>query len=303
MLNLWYAPIYTSGLSPEARFPRDRYRLVRAGLDDVLQSGGLQFHQPGMIPWEEIELAHCPAYVERVREDALSEKEIRRIGLKPWTLFMTERTRMLTQGTIAATRHVLQHGGFAGNLGGGTHHSYREFGSGYCIFNDLAIAALIALRESAVAQVLILDLDVHQGDGTAAIFADRTESVRTVSFHCQANFPFRKTTSDLDVPLPVDTSDEDYLERLATVLEQEADRFEPGLILYQAGVDVLGTDRLGKLALTREGVARRNHMVFQFARDLGVPLVITMGGGYGQPIETSVAAHVDLFRAASQIGT
>lgn len=299
MLHLWYAPIYTGGLSPEARFPRERYRLVRAGLENLHLAGAVRFREPGFIEKEVIDLAHCPEYSRRFYDGELSEKEIRRIGLKPWTVYMVERTRMLTEGTVAATRHVLEHGGMAGNLAGGTHHAYRNFGSGYCIFNDLAIAALVAIRYHGIRQVLILDLDVHQGDGTAAIFEPRAEEVRTVSFHCEANFPFRKMRSDVDVALPEGMGDAAYLERLAGFLDAEAERFEPELILYQAGVDVLATDRLGKLAISRAGVAKRNELVFEFARRFGVPLVVTMGGGYGVPIETSCAAHVDLFSAAA----
>lgn len=297
MFPLWYAPIYTDGLSPEARFPRDRYRMVRAGLER--EASNIVFHEPERITQAELELAHCPDYTQRFLDGALREKEIRRIGLKPWTEDMVERTLMLTEGTIAATRHVLAHGGFAGNIGGGTHHGYYDFGSGYCIFNDLAIAAMIALRDYGVGRVLILDLDVHQGDGTAAIFSERQDPIRTVSFHCAKNFPFRKTQSDLDVSLPPGTTDEQYLEHLATFLEEEPARFEPDLILYQAGVDILATDRLGKFVMTRSGAAQRNDMVFAFARQRNLPLVVTMGGGYGQPIDTSVAAHVDLFRSAA----
>jgi len=300
MLHLWYAPIYTGGLSPDARFPRERYRLVRAGLEELHLAEKIRFHEPGFIGEAEIDLAHCPEYRRRFFEGELSEKEVRRIGLRPWTVYMVERTRMLTEATVAATRQVLENGGVAGNIAGGTHHAYRDFGSGYCIFNDLAIAALIAIRDHGIRRVLILDLDVHQGDGTAAIFEPRPEAVRTVSFHCTKNFPFRKMRSDVDIELPPGMGDEPYLERLSEFLAAKAKRFEPELILYQAGVDVLATDRLGKLTMTQAGVAQRNQLVFDFARSFGVPLVVTMGGGYGVPIETSCAAHVDLFSAAAE---
>lgn len=301
MLHLWYSTIYTEGLSPEARFPRDRYRLVREGLEDYGKNGHVFFHEPTCIDAAMFELAHCPLYTKRFLKGQLDEQEIRRIGLKPWTEWMVERTRMLTNGTVEATRHVLNKRGYhcAGNIGGGTHHAYYDFGSGYCIFNDLAIAARMAQQEFDVQSVLILDLDVHQGDGTAAIFAD-DPSVRTVSLHCQENFPFRKMTSDLDMALPKGVEDQAYLAQLQTVLAREPAHFIPELILYQAGVDPLATDRLGHLNLTPDGISKRNQMVFNFAQELQVPLVITMGGGYGEPIQTSSEAHIELFKMAAK---
>ncbi len=295
MLHLWYSSIYTEGLSPEARFPRDRYRLVRAGLEATRREGLVFFHEPDVISLDDIRLAHASGYVDRFVAGGLEDKEIRRIGLKPWTPLMVERTRILTHGTVLATRQVLEHGGIAGNVGGGTHHSYYDFGSGYCIFNDLAIAARVAQRDYDVGKILVLDLDVHQGDGTAAIF-ERDPTVRTVSVHCQENFPFRKMNSDVDVPIAKGTGDGAYLTNVERVIREQVEPWGPELILYQAGVDVLKTDRLGHLELTPAGVARRNELVFEMRRRLGdIPMVVTMGGGYGEPLETSCRAHVELF--------
>ncbi|MEO0415121.1 MAG: histone deacetylase [Verrucomicrobiota bacterium] len=293
MLPLWYSPIYTDGLHPDARFPRDRYRLVREGLENHPE---IAFHEPDELPMEFFQLAHCPRYVERFFSQRLDEREVRRIGLKPWTDQIERRTRILTNGTVEATRHVLSNGGFAANMGGGTHHAYYDFGSGYCIFNDLAISARMAQRDFGVDRVLILDLDVHQGDGTAAIF-ENDSTVRTVSFHCAENFPFRKMESDLDIALTKGTSDHEYLQALDHFLTREA---IPDLLLFQAGVDGLSTDRLGHLELSPEGMKHRNQVIFDFAAEHEIPTVTTMGGGYGEPISTSVAAHVTLFEQAAE---
>lgn len=298
MTLLWYSPIYTWGIDPRARFPRERYRLVREGLEEAGRAGLIGFREPEGLAVEDLMLAHDPGYAQAFLAGSLDPQVVRRIGLQPWTGAMVSRTLILTGGTVHATRQVLSNGGVSGNIGGGTHHAYRDFGSGYCIFNDLAVAARVAQRDHGVGRVLILDLDVHQGDGTAAIFED-DPSVRTVSFHCGKNFPFRKTTSDLDLSLAPGTGDEDYLNLLERCLEREMNAFQPEFVFFQAGVDGLATDRLGFLDLTRRGLQRRNQLVFDFARQHGLPLVITMGGGYGDPIETSVRAHLDLFLQAA----
>jgi acetoin utilization deacetylase AcuC-like enzyme len=192
---------------------------------------------------------------------------------------------------------VLSQGGFAGNMAGGTHHSFYAHGSGYCVFNDLAICALHALSSPSINRVLILDLDVHQGDGTASILAN-CEQAMTVSLHCGKNFPFRKQASDIDVELPVNARDIEYLTTLDELLAGiQFETFD--LLLYQAGVDALVTDRLGKLAITRNGLDKRNKKVLQKAFDHRVPTVIFMGGGYAEPITDSVDAFVDLFTAAA----
>ncbi len=297
MFKLWHHPIYTDGLSPEAHFPRERYRLAA----DVLQQNSeIVFETPSRIEPDDLLLAHDRDFRDAFLSGDLPEEKVRRIGLKPWSEEIVERTLILTNGTVSAARHVLEVGGSAkaGNLGGGTHHAYYDFGSGYCIFNDLAIAARVAQRDFGVETVLILDLDVHQGDGTAAIFAN-DPTVRTVSFHCRENFPFRKMKSDLDVEFSKGTGDAEYLSTLAAFLEREAALFRPDLILYQAGVDTLKTDRLGHLELTRDGLQTRNQLVFDFVESAQVPCVITMGGGYGVPIETSVDAFGDLFSQAA----
>ncbi|MEO0445487.1 MAG: histone deacetylase [Verrucomicrobiota bacterium] len=302
MLHLWHSSIYTEGLSPDARFPRDRYQLVR---DEISSHAPIQFHEPSEeLSLESIYAVHAPDYVDRFLNGRLTADETKRIGLRPWTTSMVQRTRILTHGTVLATLHALDHGGVSGNLGGGTHHAYHDFGSGYCIWNDLAIAARVAQRSRQCEHILILDLDVHQGDGTAAIF-EQDSRVRTVSFHCDKNFPCRKMRSDHDEPFPKGTKDWAYLGVLGRFLEEEKQRKpRPDLILFQGGVDGLTTDRLGLLDLTPGGLRLRNALVFEFAASLGCPLVITMGGGYGEPLSTSISAHGDLFlQAASHVSS
>ncbi|MDF1656060.1 MAG: histone deacetylase [Verrucomicrobiales bacterium] len=298
MFPLWYSPIYTEGLDPEARFPRERYRLVMESLSEDVREGRLRFREAERMDPEDLYLVHDHAYVRDFLNGTLDDSMVRRIGLRPWTEAIVERTLILTGGTIEATRQAVSESGFAGNLGGGTHHAYRDFGSGYCIFNDLAVAAKVAQRDFGIRRVVILDLDVHQGDGTAAIF-ENDSSVTTVSFHCGKNFPFRKMKSDYDMSLDEGIGDSEYLDGVERFVSRELAPMEFDLLFFQGGVDALETDRLGHLSLSREGMMRRNELVLDFARAKGIPLVITMGGGYGEPIETSVAAHADLFRQAS----
>ena len=299
MLSLWHSPIYTDGLDPSVRFPRERYDLVRSSLLSAESEGSIVFRTPERL--DDLDLlyrVHDKAYVDRFLSGSLGEDELRRIGLRPWTDRMVERTLILTNGTIEATRQAVANRSIAGNLGGGTHHAYHDFGSGYCIVNDLAISARVAQHELGVGRVLVLDLDVHQGDGTASIFED-DPSVYTASFHCEANFPARKMESDFDLPLPKGTTDALFVSDLRRFLDDHFRKFSPDLVFYQAGVDGLGTDRLGHFSLSREGLRERNEMVFEAARAMQIPLVVTMGGGYSEPIDRSVEAHTDLFLQAA----
>ncbi|MCH6255678.1 histone deacetylase [Puniceicoccaceae bacterium K14] len=295
MLSLFYHRIYTDGLSPNASFPRDRYRLLEKRLKD---QPNIDLLRPRRAEKEEITSVHDSEYVNDFLKGTLSEKAIRRIGLRPWTSEIVERTLRVTGGSLQATEHALKNRTIAGNMAGGTHHAYRDFGSGYCIFNDVAICALAALQRPEVNRVLSLDLDVHQGDGTASILSDE-QRVFTCSIHSKSNFPFRKQTSDLDVPLDDEIGDEAYLEYLdETLNEIQPENFD--LILFQAGVDSLRSDALGKLALSREGLQTRNQRVFQYHKNHGIPLVIFMGGGYAKPIHDSIDAFEDLFTAAAE---
>ena len=298
---LYFHEIYSSGLDRTARFPVDRYQLLAKKLSDSDEKKLLSWHTPRLANQQEIQLVHEKDYVERFFNHQLTEKEIRRIGLRPWKEAIVERTLRLTGGALQALEQVLFYGHtMAGNMAGGTHHAFRKEGAGYCIFNDLAICAEQALLNSAVEKILILDLDVHQGDGTAKIF-EGDERVFTVSLHGKNNFPFRKQTSDWDVEFDNDTGDEEYLTVLDDVLSKLSNQaFD--LVFFQAGVDALDSDALGLLNLSREGLGKRNQRVFAWREQMELPMVIFMGGGYAKPIDDTVDAFTDLFmEAASRI--
>jgi acetoin utilization deacetylase AcuC-like enzyme len=254
--------------------------------------------QPRRALPEEILRAHQGSYVDQFLTGSLPPEAIRRIGLRPWTPSIVERTLRITGGSLQALEEALRTRTISGNMAGGTHHAYYDCGSGYCIFNDLAICALTALQTPNIRKVLILDLDVHQGDGSAAILAGQPD-IFTCSIHCESNFPFRKQQSDLDVHLADDTDDHYYLHCLDRTLEKIRPQ-DYDLILFQAGVDTLRADALGKLALSRTGLKQRNQRVFAYHQTYGIPIVIFMGGGYAQPIEASVDAFEDLFTAAAK---
>ena len=297
LFGMWYHPLYTDGIHPEARFPRDRYQRLLDRFETTGASQAMHITQPQPIDTSLLLLAHDADYVDRFLAGELSEKEEKRIGLTPWTPAMIERTLVLMGGAVEATEHAVQTGGFSGNMAGGTHHAHRDFGSGYCVFNDLAVCALHALEHLGVERVAIVDLDVHQGDGTATMLADEPRAC-TISVHCSTNFPFRKSVSDHDLPVPPESGDDVYLNTVREALDL-CEAFAPDLILYQAGVDGLEADALGKLNVSREGMRQRNHLVFETAEALEVPLVVFMGGGYAKPIDASLDAFYDLFTEAA----
>ena len=295
--NLWYHPLYTDGIHVEARFPRERYQILLNRLKDSEQFHMFAIREPRQISKDSLLLAHDATYVEEFLEQKLSEKEMRRIGLTPWTPKMIERTLCLTGGALEATIHAVNHGGITGNMAGGTHHAHRDFGSGYCSFNDLAISAMYAIEKLGIKRVAILDLDVHQGDGTATILSNEART-RTISVHCSTNFPFRKSVSDFDLPVEPEAGDELFMEKVREAVELCVD-FQPELVLYQAGVDGLEQDHLGKLCVSRKGMQERNQYVFEKMLKNRIPTVIFMGGGYSKPIEHSLDSFYDLFIDAS----
>ena len=297
LFGMWYHPLYTDGIHPEARFPRDRYQRLLDRFETTGARQAMHITQPQPVDTSLLLLAHDADYVDRFLAGELSDKEEKRIGLTPWTPAMIERTLVLMGGAVEATEHAVQTGGFSGNMAGGTHHAHRNFGSGYCVFNDLAVCALHALEHLGVERVAIVDLDVHQGDGTATMLADEPRAC-TISVHCSTNFPFRKSVSDHDLPVPPESGDAVYLNTVREALDL-CEAFEPELILYQAGVDGLEADALGRLNVSREGMRQRNHLVFETAEALGVPLVVFMGGGYAKPIDASLDAFYDLFTDAA----
>ena len=296
-LPIWYHSIYTDGIHPDARFPRDRYTKLVEKLLYSKFAPNIDIRTPEKISRQNLLLAHDENYVDKFLNGELDEKQIKRIGLTPWTPEIIPRTLTLMGGAVSALEYVIENGGIAANLAGGTHHAHREFGSGYCIFNDLAVCAIMALENINFNRIAILDLDVHQGDGTATIFED-LESVLTISVHCSKNFPFRKTHSDFDLELEPGTEDEEYLEVVKKAI-QITTNFNPDLILFQAGVDGLKSDALGKLNITREGMRKRNNLVFEMIKKESLPTVIFMGGGYSKPISDTIDAFYDLFTDAS----
>jgi len=243
----------------------------------------------------ELLLAHDERYIQRVRDGALSAAEQRAIGF-PWSLAMVERSRRSVGATLAACAAAIADG-VAVNLAGGTHHAQRDRGQGYCVFNDVAIAARALGRADDAAQVAIIDLDVHQGDGTASILGTDAR-VFTLSLHGIRNYPARKIDGDLDVGLPDASGDDDYLAALDDALARMLECFAPSFIVYLSGADAHEGDRLGRLRLTYAGLAARDRRVFDLAAELRVPIAVTMGGGYGHDVETTVQVHFNTVAAA-----
>jgi acetoin utilization deacetylase AcuC-like enzyme len=292
--RLFYTDQYAIDLPVGHRFPMPKYRMVR----DLLSADRwFEFAVAPLASPELVELAHDPEYVRRFLAGTLSAQEIRRIGF-PWSGQLVRRTMASVGGTLSAMEEALTTG-WGGTLAGGTHHAFRGEGSGFCVFNDIAVA-IQSLRLSGRAnRVAVIDLDVHQGDGTAQIFAD-DPSVLTFSMHCETNFPFHKQQSKIDVSLSEGTGDEEYLDQLQLVLPKVFE-FRPEIVFYQSGVDGLYADALGKLKLTHEGLKQRDRSVMTAVRAEGVPLVVTLGGGYAKPIELTAEAHANTFRVAADI--
>lgn len=245
-------------------------------------------------------MAHTPEYIASVASGCISAAAMREIGF-PWTARMAERARRSVGGTVEAVRAAMR-GGIAANLAGGTHHAYAGKGSGFCVFNDVAVASRVAQAEWGrnhrwPLQVALIDLDVHQGNGTAHIF-QRDSSVFTLSLHGDKNFPFRKEASDLDVALPDGCGDSEYMEALDLALAQLADRFAPGLVIYLAGADPFIGDRLGRLALSADGLEARDRRVFDWCFARAIPLAFVMAGGYGTRIEDTVQIQINTYRTA-----
>ncbi|GEM_PF-51910 len=297
-MPVWFHELYTGGIHPDARFPRDRYNRIAHRLSAGEAAELVRIQTAPMASRDDILLAHDARYVDRFLCGSMDPKERRRIGLRPWTPSLIPRTLRLMGGAIAALNHVSQYGGLAANMAGGTHHAHRDFGSGYCVFNDLAVCAKLATQRLGFQRVVILDLDVHQGDGTATILEDDSQAL-TVSVHCGENFPFRKAVSDHDLVVGAGTGDEAYLAVVAESIEI-AMGFGPELLLFQGGVDGLETDALGRLALSRLALQQRNRSVYEAAVAAGVPCVVFMGGGYSNPIGPTVDAFTDLFIDAAR---
>ena len=297
-LPIVYHPDYVAPLPEGHRFPMPKFKL----LHDLLLADNIvkpeQVYLPELPSTKIIELVHTSDYVRGYCEGSLDTKAQRRIGL-PWSSALAKRTRIAVGGTILTAKLALKYG-CACNTAGGTHHAFPSYGSGFCIFNDLAIAARAIQQEGLVNKILIVDLDVHQGDGTAWIFQN-DESVFTFSMHCEANFPGRKQTSDLDIPLPVGLDDDGYLQILAKHLPDLLAEVKPDLVLFDAGVDTHVSDRLGKLALSDRGIYRRERLVLSTCLAGGYPVATVIGGGYSKNIQELVYRHSLINRAATEV--
>jgi acetoin utilization deacetylase AcuC-like enzyme len=295
-VRLFYADHYVLPLPAGHRFPMEKYARLRERVVSENVAAPDQLRAPPAASEEQLCRAHHPRYVRRVFEGDLTPAEIRRIGF-PWSPEMVERSRRSAGATLEACRAALEEG-VAVNLAGGTHHAFADRGEGYCVFNDSAIAARAMQEEGRVARVLVVDCDVHQGNGTASIFAD-DPTVFTFSIHGAKNFPFRKEKSDLDVDLPDGVEDEAYLSDLAPALAEAISRCRPDLAIYVSGADPYAGDRLGRLSISREGLAERDRVVFAALRGAGVPVAVTMAGGYARDIEDTVAIHLQTVRLAA----
>ncbi|MFZ3483290.1 histone deacetylase [Sphingomonas sp. 3-13AW] len=287
MIRVVHHPDYVAPAPARSTYQWNKNGLVR----DLLrqQGAGIEWHQPDPMPRNWIEAVHEHGYVGEVIELAVPPEKTRRIGF-PVTAEVAQRAQAVPGGTYLAARLALTHG-FAANTAGGSHHALADTGAGFCIFNDLAIAANRIVEEGAAARVLVVDCDVHQGDGTASLLAGRP-GLATYSIHADKNFPVRKARSTLDIGLPDGVEDEEYLATLAETLVPLVNSFAPDLILYQAGVDPFSGDRLGRLALTRQGLVRRDRWMATLARDRGIPLASALGGGYGDDAMEVSERHV-----------
>ncbi|MEB0136201.1 histone deacetylase [Actimicrobium sp. CCC2.4] len=294
-MKAFYSDHFVLPLPAGHRFPMQKYRLLRERAASV--APGISFAEAPDIGNGVLALAHHPDYIRQVSAGELSDKEQKRIGF-PWSPGMVERSRRASGATIAACRAAFEDG-VAVNLAGGTHHAHASHGEGFCVFNDAAIAARLMQAERRVRRVAIVDLDVHQGNGTAEILA-RDDSVFTLSLHGERNYPFEKAVSDLDVGLPDDVGDAAYLEALANALTTLFACFDPQLIIFLAGADPHEGDRLGRMKLTFEGLAQRDRMVLEAARQRRIPVAISMAGGYGRDIEDTIRVHLQTIAIAAQ---
>jgi acetoin utilization deacetylase AcuC-like enzyme len=291
--RLFYTDTYELPLPPGHRFPIEKYRMLREMLE---ADGDFSLYPAPLADLATIERIHDPDYVRAFVAGTLGDAVMRRIGF-PWSEGLVKRTLASVGSTLAATQQALDCR-WGGTLAGGTHHAFRAEGSGFCVFNDIAVAIAWLRAERGISRAAVVDLDVHQGDGTAQIFSD-DENVLTLSVHCKNNFPLRKQKSRIDVELDAGISDVAYLNALADVLPEVVE-FRPEIIFYQSGVDGLAEDRLGKLELTLAGLRERDRRVMTMAEKSGAPLVITLGGGYAEPIRLTAEAHANTFRTARE---
>ncbi len=297
-MKLFHTDLFVLPLPDGHRFPMQRYRLLRERLEQSRLFAEDRMCIPPAATDEQLRLVHTDDWVERVSSGRLTDVEQRRIGF-PWSPEMAERSRRSTGATIAAATCALTDG-VAANLAGGTHHSFPVRGAGYCVFNDVAVAIRCLQQQGAIHRALVIDLDVHQGDGTAAVFAN-DESTLTLSVHAKKAFPARKQRSDLDIELPPDAADVEYLAAVRKGLDWAAQQASPDLICYLAGADPFEKDKLGGLAVSKQGLRQRDRMLFEFCLNRSLPVVITLAGGYAEDISDIVDIQFHTIVLAQQM--
>ncbi len=295
--KIFYSPYYYADIGEGHVFPIKKFELVRDKLlaEKTLHLDEIVEPKPAKI--EEVRLVHTEDYITRLIKGELTAKEIRKLGL-PWSNSLVRRSFLATSGTINAAKHALENS-IASNLAGGTHHSFPDRGEGFCVLNDVAVAIRVLQKENLASRFLIVDCDVHQGNGTAFIFKN-DEAVFTFSMHGAKNYPLFKEISNLDIELPDKTDDADYLETLSEALPRIF-LHNPDIIFYLAGADPFEKDKLGRLGLTMEGLRRRDETVLEFARSKGVPIITVMSGGYALDINDTVEIHCNTIRAVKQV--
>lgn len=291
-----WSEIYAHPLPEGHRFPMEKYSLIPQQLmhEGIITKD--QLFAPSPLKEEDILRVHCQEYWDRLKNLKLTLREQRASGF-PHSLELILRETIICNGTLLGAMAALNHTQCAFNVAGGTHHAYRDRAEGFCLLNDIAIASAYLLANTSVKQILVVDLDVHQGNGTATIFQN-DDRVFTFSMHGEKNYPFKKETSNLDIALPDGILTEDYLDILKTNLDQLVNRIRPDFIFFQAGVDILETDKLGKLCVSKEGCKARDRMVFEQCVERSIPIQVSMGGGYSPNIAHIVDAHVNTFRLA-----
>lgn len=298
MVKIAYDSIYAHPLPEGHRFPMLKYELIPEQLlhEGTITAENIFSPEPSIL--ETVLWTHDAVYVNKLLQQTLSASEQRKIGF-PQSPELTQREFIITQGTIDCCHYAMQFGA-ALNVAGGTHHAFADRGEGFCLLNDFGVAANYLLKKQLAKQILIIDLDVHQGNGTASLFAQEPR-VFTFSMHGAHNYPFHKEQSDLDIPLPDGIEDEAYLHLLQENLIQLFNQVKPDFVFYLSGVDILSTDKFGKLKISMEGCKQRDGMVFQFCKKYKTPVVVAMGGGYSPDVRDIVEAHCNTFRLANTI--
>jgi len=298
MLKIAWHPIYKHPLPPGHRFPMEKYDLLPRQLLHEGTCTKDNFFEPELVSDDYVRLAHTQTYIEDLKNLRLDRAAVRKLGF-PLSVELVEREYRITQGTIDGCHFAFEHG-IAMNIAGGTHHAYTDHGEAFCLYNDQAVAARYLIKKGISEKILIVDLDVHQGNGTAEIFQG-DDSVFTFSMHGAKNYPFRKEISDLDIELEDGTDDQTYLSTLRSILPELIDKVQPNFIFYLSGVDIVATDKLGRLGCTVEGCRERDHYVLSMCNDLNIPVQVSMGGGYSKDIRVIIEAHANTYRVAQEI--